>query len=239
MLKVHEIFKSIQGEGIDIGMPMVFVRFAGCNLACKWCDTQYANKEESEFSEMEVSPIVKKIEELGTVTGVTFTGGEPFVQKTEEIDALIFELKGKGYFINIETNGLVLPQLAYGNLVDRFSISPKLSSSGNKLGINKSTLETYLMYYPHKVFFKFVISNKDDFSEMEVLLDSIPVVKEKSIRIVIQPNIDDESVLSIEKQNEYFLETMDLLLVSGLTDTYNIRIIPQFHKYLWADKKGV
>jgi len=239
MLKVYEIFKSIQGEGIDIGMPMVFVRFAGCNLDCKWCDTKYANKASSNYSEMEISQVLEEIEKLKPINAVTLTGGEPFIQNTKEIDELIFELKGKGYFINIETNGFALPQLDYGNLVDRFSISPKLSSSGNKLAINKSTLETYLMYYPHKVFFKFVISNKDDFSEMEVLLDSIPVVKEKSIRIVIQPNIDDESVLSIEKQNEYFLETMDLLLVSGLTDTYNIRIIPQFHKYLWADKKGV
>jgi len=241
MLKVHEIFKSIQGEGIDIGMPMVFVRFAGCNLACEWCDTTYASRSSSQAKRMAYMQVIQEIEKFGEMFGVTLTGGEPLIQDKEQLDWLIYELKGRGYFINIETNGVFLPDLQHGKLVDRFSISPKLASSGNKSSINYTTLSKYLEEYSHKIFFKFVISNKIDFFEMGSILNKLENFREKNIPVVVQPNIDDKSVKSIKKQNKKFLDLLKIMdeIYPHLTFLNRIRIIPQFHKYLWADKKGV
>ncbi len=241
MLKVHEVFKSIQGEGIDIGLPTIFVRFAGCNLKCKWCDTQYASREGSKHKNLALMQVLQLVENEGVCGSVTLTGGEPFIQELEDIDFLIYELKGKGYHINIETNGVVLPELKYGNLVDRFSVSPKLPGSGSQEAIKIKTLQKYVEKYSHKLTLKFVINDKFDYFKMFSVLNELKDFAEKNIPVVVQPNIDDKIVSSIDKQNEKFLELMDLTLTgfSRQVKHYNIRIIPQFHKYLWNDKRGV
>lgn len=241
MLKVHEIFKSINGEGIDIGLPTIFVRFAGCNLKCSFCDTKYASRKGSKYKNLGLMQVVELVKKQGVCGSVTLTGGEPFIQNIQDIDYLIFELKGKGYYINIETNGVLLPDLKHGNLVDRFSVSPKLPGAKNKNSIYLETLQKYVDNYAHKVSFKFVINDKFDFFKMFSILNELKNFKEKNIPIVVQPNIDDKTVKSIKKQNKKFLELLDYTVegFSRQVKHYNIRIIPQFHKYLWADKKGV
>ena len=77
MLKVNEIFKSIQGESTYAGLPCTFIRLAGCNLRCTYCDTNYAYYHGKELSDEE---IISKIEEYG-VKCVEFTGGEPLLQE--------------------------------------------------------------------------------------------------------------------------------------------------------------
>ena len=77
MLKINEIFKSIQGESTYAGLPCTFVRLAGCNLRCTYCDTNYAYYDGKELTDDE---IVKKIDEYG-VKCVEFTGGEPLLQE--------------------------------------------------------------------------------------------------------------------------------------------------------------
>ena len=73
------------------------------------------------------------------------------------------------------------------------------------------------------------------------VLNELKDFKAKNIPVVVQPNIDDDTVKTVKKQNKQFLELLDLTLVGFANQVkhYNIRIIPQFHKYLWADKKGV
>jgi len=241
MLKVFNIFRSIQGEGIDIGMPTIFIRFVGCNLKCDWCDTQYASRDKSKYKEMASLEIITEVNSFFDTKSVTLTGGEPFIQDIKDLDKLIYELKGNGYFINIETNGVALPKLKYLKFVDRFSISPKLKSSGNKNAIILKTLNKYIDLYAHKMFLKFVISNKKDFEEMLEILNKLKGCQEKNIQVVVQPNIDDTTVKSIGKQSERFLKLLDLVLndYAYKTKFYNIRIIPQFHKYLWLNKRGV
>ena len=77
MLKVKEIFKSIQGESTYAGAPCTFVRLTGCNLRCVWCDTRHAYVGGKEMSQ---SAIVKVVKKLGCGL-VEFTGGEPLMQK--------------------------------------------------------------------------------------------------------------------------------------------------------------
>ena len=98
--RVNKIFYSIQGEGARVGTPQVFVRFSGCNLHCSFCDTDH-----SSYREMTASEIVAECRRMGNgCASVSMCGGEPTLQ----LDAyLIAEFKRYGWFISIETNGLL------------------------------------------------------------------------------------------------------------------------------------
>ena len=98
-LKVNEIFYSIQGESSFAGYPCIFVRLAGCNLRCAYCDTRYAYDE---GTEMDILQIIKQVERYGCPL-VEVTGGEPLIQK--ETPHLIHSLLEKGYHVLLETNG--------------------------------------------------------------------------------------------------------------------------------------
>lgn len=101
VLYVSEIFGSIDGEGITAGGLAVFVRLAGCDLRCAWCDTGYALHRDS-GREMSVSEIAAQVERIG-YRHVTLTGGEPLLQHNTPL--LLERLRSGGYEINIETSG--------------------------------------------------------------------------------------------------------------------------------------
>lgn len=112
MMKVNEIFYSLQGEGYHSGTPAVFVRFSGCNLRCPFCDTQH--EEGIELSEAEIVEAVKTY----PASLVVVTGGEPAMQLTE---GLVDALHAAGKYVSVETNGtLPLPKN-----VDWITLSPK------------------------------------------------------------------------------------------------------------------
>jgi len=110
MLKVHEIFNSIQGEGSMMGRPMTFVRLFGCNRSCDYCDQPQGN-----FVEMEEETIVSK---YCTCPAVCLTGGEPLMQ---DIYKLSFLLESENKELHIETNGDFdnLRRKAYSNKGER------------------------------------------------------------------------------------------------------------------------
>lgn len=113
-MKISEIFYSIQGEGRSTGIAMVFVRLAGCNLRCEFCDTRYALGSGYELSELEVVAEVKK---YGS-KWVCITGGEPFMQ---DLRVLTNHLKLEGLDIQIETNGTIYQPV----ICDWLVVSPK------------------------------------------------------------------------------------------------------------------
>ncbi|AOY78171.1 radical SAM protein [Clostridium formicaceticum] len=121
-MKVNEIFLSIQGEGISTGYPTVFLRLAGCNLRCRYCDTSYSY---AEGEEMTVEEVFKKVTSYG-YKRVCLTGGEPLLQ--QEIKILLAALKE--YEINIETNGSVDICLFPLGENHRFTMDIKTPSSG-------------------------------------------------------------------------------------------------------------
>jgi 7-carboxy-7-deazaguanine synthase len=98
-LLVTEVFHSIQGESTWTGLPCGFVRLSGCNLRCRYCDTQYA-LEPGDL--MQIADILKQVKEFDC-THVTVTGGEPLLQP--EAPVLISRLLQKGYHVSLETNG--------------------------------------------------------------------------------------------------------------------------------------
>lgn len=101
-MKVSELFRSIQGEGSRQGRPCTFIRFAGCNLHCAWCDTPRAR---SGGTEMDAGEITAKVRDLGG-TYVCITGGEPLLQGRPLL-SLLRSLHASGYLVDIETNGTI------------------------------------------------------------------------------------------------------------------------------------
>ena len=122
-LRIIEIFESIQGESSFAGLPFTFVRLAGCNLSCAWCDTAYAIAHSG--NEIEMNDILHRISSAG-MRHVCITGGEPLCQNAS-ID-LMRELVQRGYVVTLETNGsLDISEVPHG--VHRI-IDVKCPSSG-------------------------------------------------------------------------------------------------------------
>jgi len=101
MLRVTEIFASIQGETSYVGLPFAFVRLTGCNLRCRYCDTTYAYDSGEEFP---LEEVVSMVEAFG-IPRVTVTGGEPLLQP--EAPTLVTALLDRGHTVLVETNGTV------------------------------------------------------------------------------------------------------------------------------------
>ena len=101
-MKVCEVFRSIQGEGKSQGRPCTFIRMAGCNLRCSWCDTEYAREGGEEMTPEDL--FSRAVELRGRL--VCITGGEPLLQGNELLP-LLARLRAHGFSIEIETNGTV------------------------------------------------------------------------------------------------------------------------------------
>ena len=127
--RVSEIFYSLQGEGCWIGTPMVFVRLAGCNLQCPFCDTDHRS-----FKELSIETILSAVREQGDACRrICLTGGEPLLQAD---DALLSAFHAAGYTVHLETNGT--RPLPGG--VDWVTLSPKEDVPG-QVGDSRVVLE--------------------------------------------------------------------------------------------------
>lgn len=102
VFSIHSIFSSIQGEGPFSGIPAIFIRFAGCNLQCPNCDTDYTYPT----TRMNISKILDEVTAIRSSGLVVITGGEPFRQSFKP---LLEELLCTGFYVQIETNGTITP----------------------------------------------------------------------------------------------------------------------------------
>lgn len=187
-MKVAEIYKSIQGEGLLTGVPSVFIRASGCNLRCWFCDTPYASWQ-PEGQDYAVDEIIAEVEEWD-VKHVVITGGEPML--FAEMIPLCRELKRRGRHITIETAGtLYLPAAC-----DLMSISPKLSSSGpdperhahwarrhERQRLQREVLMRLMAEYDYQL--KFVVDRVDDVAEVDAMIATLAGVT--ADRVLLMP----------------------------------------------------
>ncbi|MGC2362359.1 MAG: 7-carboxy-7-deazaguanine synthase QueE [Candidatus Cybelea sp.] len=149
MLQLAEIFYSIQGEGMWTGTPAVFVRLAGCNLACDFCDTDYSLKELAS-----VADVVQRVRELGgDCPMVILTGGEPLAQA--ETAALIEALRKDGRRVHIESNGTIyseLPDDVWLCVSPKERVDPRMAVRANeaKLIVDERVPEEHLPLFADK-----------------------------------------------------------------------------------------
>ena len=149
MLALAEIFYSIQGEGTWTGTPAVFVRLAGCNLACDFCDTDYAAKDYAGIDE-----IVRRVETIGgDCPTVILTGGEPLAQR--ETPALIEALRRAGRRVHIESNGTVyapLPDDVWLCVSPKERVDPRMAMRADeaKFIVDRRVPEEHLSQFADK-----------------------------------------------------------------------------------------
>jgi len=154
---VNEIFASIDGEVNQFhqGRLSTFVRFAGCNLKCNYCDTAYAQDKKAGI-EFSIEEIISKIQEIG-LNKITITGGEPMFQK--DIQNLIYYLIKNNYKVSMETNGSFLT--AGIHVCCNIVMDYKLDGSG----VNKAMIKENFYNLKQDDFIKFVVSDKTDYKQ--------------------------------------------------------------------------
>lgn len=181
-IKVSEIFgPTVQGEGKNAGKPVAFLRLALCNLHCIWCDTpftwnwlnspwEHSEKfdKKKEINPMTIEEIIERLEEIGE-KHIIISGGEPLMQQKKLIP-LFEELKDRGYFLEMETNGTLVPDVEMEVLVDQFNCSPKLANSKDTEELRIRPDALLLLSAMDKVNFKFVITSYKDMAEVITLV---------------------------------------------------------------------
>ena len=155
MIKINEIFHSIQGESTYAGQPTVFIRTTGCHLRCHYCDTKYAYKEGQDLN---IQEILNKIKKHDTKF-ICVTGGEPLLQK--ETPQLLKQLCELGYIVSLETSG----DLSTAQIDPRVKkvIDIKTPSSGAYKGLHQDNFPHPKKTISVKDGYKFVICDEDDF----------------------------------------------------------------------------
>lgn len=208
-MRVCEIFNSIQGEGLTMGAPTVFVRAVGCNLRCSWCDTGYSFEG---GTDMTVDDI---LEEVGDCFRVCFTGGEPMLQP--DAVELIERLASKGIQVVLETNGSVdLSEVPRDPLV-MISMDIKCPSSGMTDRMMLSNIDLL----SSKDQLKFVIRDQADldFAVGFVRSHRIPCP------VIFGP-------VGGTGRLEWLVDRV-------LREHLDVRVLPQLHKIIWGDRQGV
>ena len=122
MLKINNIFWSLQGEGLRSGTPAIFIRLSGCSLQCPYCDTRDAWSAGRRMSVAEIAAAVAELKNSAPQSRLVITGGEPLQQ---DLGELVDWLRGKKHFVAVETNGLHFQDLPF----DWWTVSPKDVSS--------------------------------------------------------------------------------------------------------------
>ena len=222
-----EIYKSVQGESSFAGRPCIFVRLAGCNLRCSWCDSEYTFKGGYKLSDDE---IVSEIEKLAPVKLIEFTGGEPLLQERELVP-LMERLLASGYELMIETSGerpLDRVPAAVHKIVD-----VKCPGSGEGGSFRMSNLE--FLTQGDEV--KFVITDRGDY---EFARDFIRQqgLESRAGSVLLSPAFN--KMPSIVRSTENCMLDPRELVEWMLADGLDARLSLQIHKYIWEpQKKGV
>jgi 7-carboxy-7-deazaguanine synthase len=212
MLRISEIFASIQGETSFVGLPFAFVRLTGCNLRCRYCDTTYAYDGGEEFSLEEVVSRVAFFQ----IPRVMVTGGEPLLQ--EETPALVSGLLDLDHTVLVETNGTVALSRLDPRAVKIMDV--KCPGSGEA---GKTDWENFTRLTPRDEV-KFVISSEEDYRFAREVIRNYG--KAHPFKALLSPAF---GLLPPEKLAGWMVG-----------DSLDARFQLQLHKLVWGpDRRGV
>jgi 7-carboxy-7-deazaguanine synthase len=222
-----EIYKSVQGESSFAGLPCIFVRLAGCNLRCSWCDSEYTFKGGYKQTLDEVEAAVAA---LAPVRLVEFTGGEPMLQERELLP-LMDRLLAQGYTLMIETSG----ERLLGNVPKDVHkiVDVKCPGSGEGGTFRLENLDTLTKCDE----VKFVISDRSDY-EFARDFTSEHGLGERAGGVLLSPAF--KKAPSLERSTSNCALDPRLLVEWMLEDGVPARLSLQIHKFIWEpQKKGV
>ncbi|NTV28569.1 MAG: 7-carboxy-7-deazaguanine synthase QueE [Candidatus Omnitrophica bacterium] len=223
--KVVEVFRSIQGEGKYVGVPQVFVRLAGCNLNCQWCDTTHARDilpgHYTELDALQLWAIVEDI--FRGAHSVSLTGGEPLLQKDflKEFLEIVSVYKITTY---LETNGTLPENLKEViDYIDIVSMDIKLPSSTGLRPYWDEHVQFLHAAWGKDVFIKTVISCG---TTMEDIVQAVEMISrgDPTIPLFLQPNHFEIKTGAMDKCREFQEYCLNYLS--------DVRIVPQMHKFM-------
>lgn len=227
-MRISEIFYSIQGEGRLLGVPSVFIRTAGCNLRCRWCDTPYTSWQ-PEGKNWSVTKLVGEIGKYPT-RHVVITGGEPLL--APDIVELTAQLKRRDAHVTIETAATIYKPVV-GDLI---SMSPKLANSTpwkrargqfakmhERRRLNLSAIQQYLGDYDYQL--KFVVERSDDFAEVRQILGQLRGVDCARVLIMAQGTTAEE----LKRKERWIVESCK---------RYGFGFTPRLHIQLFGNRRG-
>jgi 7-carboxy-7-deazaguanine synthase len=224
-MKISEIFYSVQGEGMLVGVPSVFVRTSGCNLRCTWCDTPYTSWN-PEGDELSIDAIVSRVRDYGA-RHVVVTGGEPMI--ADGIAELTHQL---GLHVTVETAGTVYKPVK----CDLMSISPKLANSTpvhrdggrwaaqhDRLRYQPEVLKRLMGEFAYQL--KFVVTAPSDLDEIAQVIEATGADRE---RVVLMAEGTDATTLA--ERGRWLAE---------ISKREGFRFSPRLHVDLWGNRRGV
>jgi 7-carboxy-7-deazaguanine synthase len=214
MIRVNEIFYSIQGESTFAGFPCIFIRMTGCNLRCAYCDTTYAYEEGDDIPIESILTTVKKF----SCNLIEVTGGEPLIQ--DKTPDLISALINNGYTVLLETNGsqdISTVDTRCTRIVDIKCPSSEMDNKNYWKNLDYITPNDQL---------KFVIAHRQDYLYAKKVLDSPAIKGRKKLLINFSPVFNK---IDLKDLAEWIL-----------ADNLTVRLQIQLHKYIWGERiKGV
>ncbi|MCY9376194.1 7-carboxy-7-deazaguanine synthase QueE [Bacillus sp. T17B1] len=239
-IPVLEIFgPTIQGEGMVIGQKTMFVRTAGCDYSCSWCDSAFTwdGSAKKDIRWMTAEEIFAELKDIGgdAFSHVTISGGNPALLK--QLDAFIDLLKENNIRAALETQGTVYQN--WFTLIDDLTISPKPPSS--KMVTNFNKLDHILTSLKennrqHAVSLKVVIFSDEDLEFAKTVHKRYP-----EIPFYLQVGNDDVHTTDDQSLIAHLLGKYEALVDKVAVDAELnlVRVLPQLHTLLWGNKRGV
>jgi organic radical activating enzyme len=226
VLRLSEVFDSLQGEGVSIGQPCRFVRLALCNLHCHYCDTKYtwdfaSYAYEREVKEESVEAVAERMRGA-PCDRVVITGGEPLLQ--QKALARVLALVPAELFVEIETNGTRVPLPSLRARVNQWNVSPKLSSAGDgeELRIRPDALVA--LRDTGRAYLKLVVATERDRDEAEALRQRFEFPRERTL---LMPEASSREELDARSNQ-----------VATWTQQGSLRFSTRLHLTLWGGRRG-
>ena len=227
---IYEVFFSFQGEGLYTGQPQIFVRFAGCNLSCDYCDTSYSKIVSKKAKNLTIDELAenifliykknKKVFKSLDIESpmVSVTGGEPLIH-INFLERLFHELKNKSFGIYLETNGTLPNNLKKViKLCDIVSMDFKFSSECGKTFWTEH--REFLKIAKNKAFVKCVVTKNTKLQEIKKSIELIKNIS-KDISLILQHSID-KNIPDIQVLYKFYSQARKIL--------YNVYLMIQMHK---------
>jgi organic radical activating enzyme len=226
MLKVSEIFESLQGEGPSSGAPCIFVRLAQCNLHCVWCDTKYTwdferYRYEDEVRELSVAEVAQRVN-ADTSRRLVLTGGEPLLQQRALKE--FFARLAPDIVVEVETNGTISPEPAALARVNQWNVSPKLGNAGDPEHFRLRPEALSALRDSGRAHLKLVVSSALDFAEADALVARLSW---PSTRVSLMPEAADREQLRARS-----------LAVAEAAKARGYRFSSRLHLELWGGRRG-
>ena len=242
MIPVAEIFgPTIQGEGPHVGMQTLFVRVAGCDFKCAWCDSKFAWKIDGSikrYGTKELADILVKECNNSKCSNVVLTGGNPCLYDFKQV---IDILHNNNITVDIETQGSKMPDWLLD--VDLLVISPKAPSSKQPdvyKTVNEYMNMKLLSSIKQKVAIKIPVFNEEDFEFAMKYYALVDYYREKGVDIDLYLSVGNTNTTETGDISERVLSDYEKL-INMVANSYMKRvfILPQVHTLIWGNKQGV